>query len=85
MNGKIANMSTVLHHNDIISHRVHRHEPPVTAQPLSLLHVDEELVVVDKHTSKYWGGGGGEERGEEEREGGGGGGRGEGGRDVCRG
>ena len=72
MNGKIANMSTVLHHNDIISHRVHRHEPPVTAQPLSLLHVDEELVVVDKHTSKYWGGGG-EERGEEEREGVGGG------------
>ena len=28
-----------------------RHEPPVTAQPLSLLHVDEELVVVDKPAS----------------------------------
>ena len=59
MNGKIANMSTVLHHNDVISHQVHRHEPPVTAQPLSLLHVDEELVVVDKPASIPVSGGGG--------------------------
>ena len=40
-----------------------RHEPPVTAQPLSLLHVDEELVVVDKPASIPV------SRGREEREG----------------
>ena len=67
-------MATVLHHNDIVSHRVHRHEPPVTAQPLSLLHVDEELVVVDKPASIPVSGGGrreggrGREGGERERE-----------------
>ena len=65
----ISNMSTLLHHNDVISHRVHRHEPPVTAQPLSLLHVDEELVVVDKPASIPVSGGGGEIEGWREGEG----------------
>lgn len=51
MNGKVADMNTVLHPNDLLSHRVHRHEPPVTSQPLTLLHVDEGLVVVNKPAS----------------------------------
>ena len=60
-------MATVLHHNDVVSHRVHRHEPPVTAQPLSLLHVDEELVVVDKPASIPVSGGRGRREREERR------------------
>ena len=44
-------MDTVISHNDLVTHRVHRHEPPVTAQPINLLHVDQELVVLDKPAS----------------------------------
>ena len=44
-------MSTVVDHNDLVCHRVHRHEPPVTRQSLEILHSDSELVVVNKPSS----------------------------------
>ncbi|KAJ7420118.1 RNA pseudouridylate synthase domain-containing protein 2 [Willisornis vidua] len=37
--------------NDFLRNTVHRHEPPVTAQPLRILAEDEEVVVVDKPSS----------------------------------
>lgn len=51
VNGKVATMETVINHNDLICHRVHRHEPPVTAQPLKIIHCDDKLVVLDKPSS----------------------------------
>ncbi len=51
MNGKAAGMETVIGHNDLICHLVHRHEPPVTARPLTIIHSDQELLVIDKPAS----------------------------------
>lgn len=37
--------------NDFLRNRVHRHEPPVTAEPVRLLAENEDVVVVDKPSS----------------------------------
>ncbi|XP_077178990.1 pseudouridylate synthase RPUSD2 isoform X2 [Paroedura picta] len=37
--------------NDFLQNIVHRHEPPVTAQPIQFLEQNEEVVVVDKPSS----------------------------------
>ncbi|KAI8921900.1 pseudouridine synthase [Powellomyces hirtus] len=36
---------------DIMAHSIHRHEPPVTADPLDLVYSDENLLVVNKPSS----------------------------------
>lgn len=33
---------------DIVSHTLHRHEPPVTAQPIGIIHEDDDLIVINK-------------------------------------
>ena len=33
---------------DIISHTLHRHEPPVSAQLIGIVHEDEDMVVINK-------------------------------------
>ena len=33
---------------DIISHTLHRHEPPVTAQPIGIVHEDDDMIVISK-------------------------------------
>ncbi|KAK7873077.1 hypothetical protein R5R35_000360 [Gryllus longicercus] len=40
-----------LKHNDLLANVVHRHETPVLAKPIKLIHVDDELVVLDKPCS----------------------------------
>ncbi|XP_068905361.1 pseudouridylate synthase RPUSD2-like isoform X2 [Tenebrio molitor] len=40
-----------LKHNDLLANVVHRHETPVLANPIKLIHVDEDLVVLDKPCS----------------------------------
>ncbi|XP_071519411.1 pseudouridylate synthase RPUSD2-like [Panulirus ornatus] len=40
-----------LKHNDLLANIVHRHEVPVTAEQIPIVHVDEDLVVVDKPAS----------------------------------
>ncbi|KAM4013447.1 pseudouridylate synthase RPUSD2 [Anomaloglossus baeobatrachus] len=47
----VTDLSLVLKDNDFLKNRVHRHEPPVTAQPLHILAETEDLVVVDKPSS----------------------------------
>uniref|UniRef100_K7G1H0 Pseudouridine synthase n=1 Tax=Pelodiscus sinensis TaxID=13735 RepID=K7G1H0_PELSI len=37
--------------NDFLRNTVHRHEPPVTAQPIQILVDNDEMVVVDKPSS----------------------------------
>lgn len=48
INGKAATIDTVVRNGDLISHRTHKHEPPVTARPVRIVHEDDELVVIDK-------------------------------------
>lgn len=40
-----------LKHNDLLANIVHRHEVPVTNSAVPVVHMDEELVVVDKPSS----------------------------------
>ena len=51
VNGGPCTSTTPLASCDLIRHRLHRHEPPVTAQPCTLLHRDEHLLVIDKPSS----------------------------------
>ncbi|XP_036318482.1 RNA pseudouridylate synthase domain-containing protein 2-like [Rhagoletis pomonella] len=40
-----------LKHNDLLSNTVHRHEVPVTDQHISIVHMDEDIVVINKPAS----------------------------------
>ncbi|XP_063529038.1 pseudouridylate synthase RPUSD2-like isoform X1 [Cydia strobilella] len=40
-----------LKHNDLLANVVHRHEVPVTSQPITIVHIDEDIVVVNKPAS----------------------------------
>ena len=44
-------METVVRDNDLVTHKVHRHEPPVSAAHLKVIHEDEHFVVIDKPSS----------------------------------
>ena len=41
----------MIKNNDLITHRVHRHEPPVVGTDIDIIHNDDELVVVNKPAS----------------------------------
>ncbi|KAI8866191.1 pseudouridine synthase, partial [Ramicandelaber brevisporus] len=52
LNDKLAATSTVIVDGYVLSHTTHRHEPPVTAQPITIVeHTDEGLLVIDKPAS----------------------------------
>ncbi|XP_073824886.1 pseudouridylate synthase RPUSD2-like isoform X2 [Musca autumnalis] len=40
-----------LKHNDLLANIVHRHEVPVTSEPITIVHMDEDIVVVNKPAS----------------------------------
>ena len=49
LNGKaVESTKTKVKNGDMISHTLHRHEPPVTAQPIGIVHEDEDVVVINK-------------------------------------
>ncbi|KAI0029935.1 pseudouridine synthase [Vararia minispora EC-137] len=50
INGVVAKPDTVVRNGDRIENVVHRHEPPVAATPVRILHRDEEkgFIVIDK-------------------------------------
>ena len=48
MNDELSSVDYVVQNNDFISHTVHRHELPVTDQKITVIHEDEDWVVVDK-------------------------------------
>lgn len=33
---------------DVISHTLHRHEPPITAKPIGIVHEDDDIIVINK-------------------------------------
>nr|XP_002717836.3 pseudouridylate synthase RPUSD2 [Oryctolagus cuniculus] len=47
----VQDLSIVLKDNDFLRNTVHRHEPPVTAEPIRLLAENDDVVVVDKPSS----------------------------------
>ncbi|KAF2251965.1 pseudouridine synthase [Trematosphaeria pertusa] len=49
LNGKpVPSTKTIVKNGDIISHTLHRHEPPSTAKPIGIVHEDDDLIVIDK-------------------------------------
>lgn len=48
VNNKVADMTTVVRNGDLISHKTHKHERPVTSRPIKIVFEDEDLIVVDK-------------------------------------
>ncbi|KAI1308558.1 pseudouridine synthase [Xylaria venustula] len=48
VNGKIVSPTHVLKNGDLVSHTIHRHEPPITVQPIGILHEDDDMIVINK-------------------------------------
>ncbi|EME86430.1 uncharacterized protein MYCFIDRAFT_194496 [Pseudocercospora fijiensis CIRAD86] len=49
INGKtVPSVDTPVKNGDVISHTMHRHEPPVTGQPVGVVHEDEGLIIINK-------------------------------------
>lgn len=49
INGKpVPSTSAIVNNGDIISHTLHRHEPPVTDQPIGIVHEDEDMIIINK-------------------------------------
>lgn len=48
INQKVATLDTIVRNGDQISHRTHKHEPPVTSRKIKIIYEDDELVVIDK-------------------------------------
>ncbi|PRP79319.1 RNA pseudouridylate synthase domain-containing protein 2-like [Planoprotostelium fungivorum] len=51
INDEIIQEDTLLRHGDELSHRTHRHEPPVVANDIQFIHTDDDLIVIDKPAS----------------------------------
>ncbi|PWY88947.1 pseudouridine synthase [Aspergillus heteromorphus CBS 117.55] len=48
VNGKPGSPNTIVKNGEIISHTLHRHEPPVTGKDIGIIHEDDDLIVIDK-------------------------------------
>lgn len=48
VNRKTVGPHYVLRNGDCITHTLHRHEPPVTADPMAILHEDNDMIVLNK-------------------------------------
>ncbi|KAL8333803.1 hypothetical protein RB593_003465 [Gaeumannomyces tritici] len=48
VNGKMVGPEHIVKNGELISHICHRHEPPVTAEPLQILDENDEMIVIDK-------------------------------------
>ena len=51
LNDEPANLDTIIRDGDLITHKVHRHEPPVTSKPIDIVFEDEDILVIDKPSS----------------------------------
>ncbi|KAL7784876.1 pseudouridine synthase [Trichoderma ceciliae] len=48
VNGKVVGPDYIVRNGDMISHTLHRHEPPVTAEPIGIIHEDDDIIVINK-------------------------------------
>jgi len=51
VNGQKVESDYILKHNDVIENVVHRHEVPVTGDPIEIIHLDKDVVVINKPAS----------------------------------
>ena len=43
-----ATIDSVIRNGQLITHKLHRHEPPVTAKPVKIVYQDDDILVIDK-------------------------------------
>lgn len=48
INGKPASADYIIKNGDLVSHKIHRHEPPVTAEDVAIIHEDDKMIVINK-------------------------------------
>jgi tRNA pseudouridine synthase 9 len=48
VNGKRVGPDHILRNGEKISHTLHRHEPPVTSEPIGIIHEDDDMIVINK-------------------------------------
>lgn len=48
VNARRVGPDYVVRNGDKISHTLHRHEPPVTAEPVLVIHEDDDMIVINK-------------------------------------
>lgn len=48
VNGKHVGPNYIVKNSDLISHKTHRHEPPVTADPIQVINEDDNMIVINK-------------------------------------
>lgn len=51
INNKRVASDYVMKHNDLLANVVHRHEVPVTNDTIDIIHIDEDIVVINKPAS----------------------------------
>ncbi|KAI2804200.1 hypothetical protein RDWZM_007693 [Blomia tropicalis] len=51
VNGGLVDANYTLKDNDFITNQIHRHEFPVLAAPIPIIHMDENFLVIDKPPS----------------------------------
>ncbi|KAI0451672.1 pseudouridine synthase [Xylaria acuta] len=48
VDGKAVSPNHIIKNGNLVSHTVHRHEPPVSAAPICILHEDDDMIVLNK-------------------------------------
>ncbi|KAF1814924.1 pseudouridine synthase [Eremomyces bilateralis CBS 781.70] len=47
-NKVVSTPNDTVKNGDVISHTLHRHEPPVSAQAIGIIHEDDDIIVINK-------------------------------------
>ncbi|KAK7558763.1 pseudouridine synthase [Phyllosticta citricarpa] len=48
VNGKQVPTNYIVRNGDLMSHTTHRHEPPVTADPIGVVHETDDMIIINK-------------------------------------
>ncbi|KAK4466466.1 pseudouridine synthase [Cladorrhinum samala] len=48
VDGRTVGPHHILKNGELVSHTTHRHEPPVTAEPILVIHEDDDMIVISK-------------------------------------
>ena len=48
LNDTPANLESIIRNGDLITHKLHRHEPAVTSEPVKTVFENEDILVIDK-------------------------------------
>ncbi|QBM91114.1 diaminohydroxyphosphoribosylaminopyrimidine deaminase [Metschnikowia aff. pulcherrima] len=48
LNKSPSNIDSIVRNGDLISHRLHRHEPAVTSRPIKIVFEDKNMIAIDK-------------------------------------